>query len=99
MAVGRKGTIPVEVIRDAVLGAMARDPDLSFTEIAVRLGWVIKSRNQSRPRDPEEHPDIIRLQRLLGLKGRCGKFHETIKTEKAAEIARAVHIDPWEIGV
>lgn len=70
--------------------ALRLDPYLTYSEICARAGWL----------RPSGAPDTDRLRRCLGEKlTDKGNFREEINAPTALAIARAIHVDPWEIGL
>lgn len=86
-------------LRGFVQRAMERDPHLTFLEIASRAE-IVRTNGL---------PDTSRMRRALGMQhsisGRNpqGEQRYSVSTsigeQMAVAIARAIHVDPWEIGV
>lgn len=87
-----------DAIRLLVQDAVKRDPDLTIEIIADRMGWNFV-------RGPRTFGDERRLTRVLGMRSyfepKTGKtLHQRhISEENAVKIGRAIHIDPWELGL
>lgn len=89
----RGDVVPVAPIRDAVTRYLDQHPDESYGSLAERLGWMNRG-----------YGDTIRLKRRLGLKatvgGRnSGAVSQCITYDACSEIARAIHVDPYEVGI
>lgn len=71
--------------------------DLSLAEVAVRIGWI----NPPNKKNPEGVADTTRVARLLGLKGqgKNGEARQRISHENAEKLCRALHLDPFEVGI
>ena len=83
-----KDLVPNKALREAV-----QQSGLGINEIAVRCGWMRGDR-----------PDSTRLRRTLGMmpsRNGLGKVttNAQCKYETAVLIARAVGVDPHEVGV
>lgn len=94
----RKGSLPNDQLREFVIRAMRWDPTLTFMEIAERAGLY----------RPGGIGDASRVTRVLGMTHYIGGQRQgrrtvcvaqTVSEETAVAIARAIHIDPWEIGL
>jgi hypothetical protein len=94
----RAGRAPVDPapLREAFLRS-----GISANEVARRLGWMRPA--WGKYRSPQ--PDQGRLTRALGLRpynpghGYPQRFRSGIKHETAEQIARAINVDPWEVGL
>lgn len=90
------GNVPNHELRFQVMRRMRRDPDLTFGEIAERCDWYTKAGAS----------DSTRVARCLGIapfydsdmRGGIGYRH-SIREPDAAAICRAIHVDPWEVGI
>lgn len=85
-------------IREAVVNAMRRDPDLTAGEIAQRCGWKHSRKINGG--------DTTRIYRILGItlyldkKAKGGfAYRQLIQEADAVALARAIHVDPWEVGL
>lgn len=80
-------------LREAIEDKMRRDPDLTYSEIAGRLGWL----------NDAGKVDSTRVRRALGLTSYVSHGKkvtvQNVKIEKAVLIAAAVHLYPRDIGL
>lgn len=86
--------IPNAPIREAVLAAMRRDPELRFSAIASWCG-IMRTRGGDRP-------DSTNLKRMLGLRPHSGSTKmvgKNIKYDMAVRIVREIGIDPVDVGL
>jgi hypothetical protein len=94
----RAGRAPVDPgpLRDAFLRS-----GLTASEVARRLGWMRPAPKGKR----SAVPDQGRLRAALGLKpynpghGYPMRMRIGMKHETAEQIARAINVDPWEVGL
>lgn len=93
------GMIANDQLRGMVQGEMRRNPGLTLGEIALRMDppWRLPGK--------VDQGDERRLTRMLGMRPTyCNKrkvhvSQRTLSEENAVMIARAINVDPWEIGV
>lgn len=66
---------------------------LTTSEVCNRMGW----------KNPDGSPDTTRLLRALGLKAHVSRGYRTcaqrINIDRAALIADALNVDPFEVGL
>lgn len=91
----RAGSIANAPLRELVLREMRFVPELTFEEIGMRAGYF----NSHVRADGTKAGDSSQVQRALGLKPDGGACRVSITEEAAVRIARAIHLDPWEIGL
>lgn len=87
--------VPVDLLAAAVV--RAHQLGVPYAEIAKRCGWVRNDRKT-------EMGDATRLKRRLGLAtytshGVKGRRQQFISYQNAALIARAILVDPVEVGI
>lgn len=87
---GGPGDVPVEPLREAFLRS-----GVSAYELAIRLGWTRA--------EPSRRPDVTRVKRSLGLmpyrsNGRR-MVRRKVRYERAVELADAMNVDPYEVGI
>lgn len=87
----RAGSIANVQLREFVLREMRFVPELTFEEIAQRAGYCRHS----------GAGDSTYVKRAIGLSPDTGtqECRAGITEEAAVRIARAIHVDPWEIGL
>lgn len=67
--------------------------EINAAEVASRCGWETKLKSGGTK------PDSSRVNRTLGITAESG-VHRTEVTEDAAVLlCRALHVDPWEVGL
>jgi hypothetical protein len=98
----RPGYVRNAKLRELVRRELERDEFLTLGEIAVRAGWM-----RTRGDGHALTGDACAVERALGLKEtatykngkRYTSINQTCSEASAVAIARAIHIDPWEIGL
>lgn len=68
--------------------------DLTLAEVAYRVGWVARD-----SRNGKEKPDSSRVARTLGMVKEQGQFRQGMSVDNASLLCKALHIDPWEVGI
>lgn len=68
--------------------------EVTAAEVAGRCGWEAPEKKTGRMK-----PDSSRVNRTLGVVAENGTFRTEITEESAVLLARALHLDPWEVGL
>lgn len=67
---------------------------LTLADVAQRIGWETRDRRTGRLK-----PDSSRVAKSLGLVATNGEHRTELTENNAVTIGRALHLDPWEIGL
>lgn len=67
--------------------------EVNAAEVASRCGWETTNKAGRRK------PDSSRVVRALGLTPDNGKVRTEVTEEGAELLCRALHLDPWEVGL
>lgn len=93
----REGFVENKLLRECVEREMRLDRDLGWEDIALRADWYTTTGSG------EKKGDTTKVQRAVGLRSSKKDGRETFawqcREETALAIARAIHVDPWEVGL
>jgi hypothetical protein len=67
---------------------------LSLREVAIRCDWWTHDKKKGIKK-----PDSSRVARALGLTKTAGVLREHCSIREAERLCRALHLDPWEVGL
>lgn len=85
--------VPNALLRERFRKLEARE-GLTLADVAQRIGWETRERRTGKLK-----PDSSRVARSLGLVAEGGEYRAELTENNAVAIARALHLDPWEIGL
>lgn len=80
-------TVDNTFLRERYLRQEARG-EVTAAEVAARCDWETKGK-----------PDSSRVRRVLGVAAEAGEYRTQLSEESALLLCRALHIDPWEVGL
>jgi len=67
--------------------------EVTAAEVAGRCGW------ESKEKSGRKKPDSSRVNRTLGIVAEAGEFRTEVTEDSAILLCRALHVDPWEVGL
>lgn len=86
-------TISNEFLREKFL-RMEKIGEVTAAEVASRCKWESPEKKTGRRK-----PDSSRVNRTLGIVPEAGEFRTEVTEEAAELLCRALHVDPWEVGL